>query len=54
MFLIIVKSNSVRAGLEPGTVQRRIRQPYNVSRPNGYGPWCFLDSETVPHYAHLT
>jgi hypothetical protein len=44
----------VRAGLEPDTVQRRIRQPYNFSRPNGYGPWCFSDSGTVPHYAHLT
>jgi hypothetical protein len=32
----------------------RIRQPYNVSHPNGYGPWCFSDLGTVPHYVHLT
>ena len=37
-----------------GYRSRRIRQPYNVSRPNGYGPWCLGDSGTIPHYAHLT
>jgi hypothetical protein len=31
----------VRAGLEPDTVQRRIKQP-------------FQDLEPFPHYAHLT
>ena len=31
----------------------RIRQPYNFSHSNGYEPWCFGDSGTIPHYAHL-
>lgn len=37
-----------------GYRSRRIKQPYNFSHPNGYGPWCFVDSGTIPHYTHLT
>ena len=44
----------VRAGLEPDTVLDGLDNLYSFSHPNVYGSWCLKDSDTVPHYVHLT